>query len=390
MASFAIVLYASRFPVVGDVTVGFIVSLALLPVWIRPALRYRGALALGVTAALAVATGLLLSELTSATHQVSSRDRILQAVVPLAVIGGVGLLLWGRSLMPDWQVAAWFSVGAFLAIRSNAGFLENSWRFGFSFPTICLTLALAWATRRRWVEGVACIVLIGVSAWAGGRSRSAVLVLVLLLLVVQSWKAPRRGRAVAARMGAVLVACAVAAYQFGQAVILEGYLGEAARERSQAQIEQSGSLIVGGRPEMAATVGLVRDTPFGFGLGVQPDMRDVAVAKDALRTIQYDPDNGYVERYMFGNGFELHSVLADLWARYSVGGLLFGIAVLVMVGSGLVVSVAGRTASAVAMFAGLTVLWDLPFSPLTTSIPVIVLGVSLLRTPPKLPGRPPP
>ena len=180
--------------------------------------------------------------------------------------------------------------------------------------------ALAWATRRRWVEGVTCIVLIGVSAWAGGRSRSAVLVLVLLLLVVQSWKAPRHGRAVAARMGAVLVACALAAYQFGQAVILEGYLGEAARERSQAQIEQSGSLIVGGRPEMAATAGLVRDTPFGFGLGVQPDMHDVAVARNALRTIQYTTDNGYVEKYMFGNGFELHSVLADLWARYSVGG----------------------------------------------------------------------
>ena len=34
--------------------------------------------------------------------------------------------------------------------------------------------------------------------------------------------------------------------------------------------------------------------------------------------IGYDPNNGYVEKWMFGHGYALHSTFGDLWAIYGL------------------------------------------------------------------------
>ena len=62
--------------------------------------------------------------------------------------------------------------------------------------------------------------------------------------------------------------------------------------------------------------------------------------------INYDPDNGYVNNFMFGNGIELHSGIGDLWAFMGPVGLVVAASLVGFV-CGLVYFLAGRRANAV-------------------------------------------
>src|SRR3712207_9122030 len=44
--------------------------------------------------------------------------------------------------------------------------------------------------------------------------------------------------------------------------------------------------------------------------------------KAGMAQIGYQPNNGYVETYMFGGQFKLHSVIGDAWAYFGVAGIL--------------------------------------------------------------------
>src|SRR5690606_37117394 len=92
-----------------------------------------------------------------------------------------------------------------------------------------------------------------------------------------------------------------------------GYLGSEAQERTTQQIETSGSLLIGGRPEFAATRHLVESRPEGFGLGVVPAWEDIRTARHGLAEVNVELEPVRL-RYMFGGQFRLHSIAADLWA----------------------------------------------------------------------------
>ena len=51
-------------------------------------------------------------------------------------------------------------------------------------------------------------------------------------------------------------------------------------------------------------------------------MHDVQVAKAGMLHVDYDPENGYVEHFLFGTKIELHSTLGDLWAYAGPAGIL--------------------------------------------------------------------
>ena len=113
---------------------------------------------------------------------------------------------------------------------------------------------------------------------------------------------------------------------------------------------------------MAATVALMRDHFTGYGLGVQPGYHDVLIAKAGFRSITYDPDNRYVDRYMFGTTFELHSVIGDMWPgwvcpassrRSPSAPVIFGI----------VRRVVRREAPGVVLFAAVSMLWNVCSAP---------------------------
>jgi hypothetical protein len=163
--------------------------------------------------------------------------------------------------------------------------------------------------------------------------------------------------------------------------VLEGALGTAAQERSQAQIDASGSVLTGGRPELGAFVALLARQPWGYGSGVLPTTRDVWIAKTGMSALNYDPDNGYVERYLFGNGFEVHSVLGDLWIRFGIIGAIFAVAVVAYCLYSTSSRISTGTASAVLVLLSLQAAWDLAFGPFLSASRGMGLVIALAALP---------
>jgi hypothetical protein len=159
---------------------------------------------------------------------------------------------------------------------------------------------------------------------------------------------------------------------------VEGYLGAAAQDRSVTQINMTGSLILGGRPEMAATLALFAHDPLGFGLGIIPSPTDVTVAKTGMASINYDPNNGYVEKYMFGSQFEVHSVVGDLWALFGIPALALAAVIAVWALRAIVVGITHGRGSALPLFLAVITLWNIFFSPLLTSVATMGLGLGLM------------
>ena len=213
---------------------------------------------------------------------------------------------------------------------------------------------------------MAVVAALGVySVFDGYRSFFAFCVLAATLTVWQM-RPNDEGRERSRWWPAILIAgLLTAGYMLMSTLITAGVLGEAIQERTTEQIEQSGSLLAGGRPEWAATMELVRLKPSGYGVGVIPNLEDVHTAKAGLESINIGL-NQERDRYMFGTEFRLHSILADLWVRYGVVGVALGATILVAIIRSLSFSLAARQASTAAILAALLALWSLFFEPSTT------------------------
>ncbi len=376
-------MLAMRTDLPQGLTVGFAVCCALLPVWF-PLLRlYRGATNFMILGLLAVAAGILLTQLARIDHSVSTSAMLAYSFLMLGLLFGVGLVLWARTLLSDAAVSVWFGIGLLAGISpSSAAFASNPWRFGFSVAVTVVALGLAQLSGKRWVELTALLVLAAASGLTDARSSFAILLLTALLVAWQmrSRSSTRRGSALKALLA--VAAIGVVVFSVGQALILEGFLGQATQERSQAQISASGSLILGGRPELAATTSLMGSNPWGFGSGVHANLHDILIAKSGMISIGYQPDNGYVERYMFGDGFELHSVVGDLWANFGLVGVLFAAFFLFVLLRSLGTRLSQRTASAIFLYLGIKALWNLMFAPLYSSAPLMILlgGLIFVRS----------
>ena len=167
-------------------------------------------------------------------------------------------------------------------------------------------------------------------------------------------------------------------YNLAQLAILRGLFGEETRIRTEEQLETAGSLILGGRPELAATAALMRHNILGLGPGIRANFQEIEAAKTGMLAIAYDPDNGYVENYMFGRGLSLHSVTGDLWARFGLLGLLFVAVVLVLLTHRFGHLLAVRGASALELLLGVYVFWTLFFEPFYSSLTKLILFLGLL------------
>jgi len=362
-------------------TLGALASLALAPVWLRTLGRFRGAWPFTIVVLVAAGGGAFLTVLAEVDHETSDRRMLAAVLLLVNVVLTIGGLLWARTLLGSPMTAAFYGVGMLAVATDGARASENIWRFGFSVPVTVVVLALAWRSGRRWLEVVAALTLGVVSALSGGRSTFAML---LVTAVLVTWSAlPKPASRAASRLRVVLLSAALVAavYQVGQGLILDGYLGEGTQERTAAQINQSGSVLLGARPEMGATIALVPTRPFGFGGGTQPSTEDLLVAKAGMTHLGYDPNNGYVERYMFGSGIELHSVLADLWAAYGLPGVLAAAMVLWFAIRHLTDAIARRTAAGLLVYLCVRTIWDLGFSPLFSSVTLLSLTVALVLPP---------
>lgn len=371
-----VLVVGSWYPVLGGLTAGTVLVLALLPVVVPAALRFRGAGLLLTVGALALANGLALASLAQVDHAVIrsvTRDAALHVV---GIVVGVAAVLWARTVWRDAWVALFFGVGMLVdAVLGPTG--TNAWKFAYGLPVTVVVLAVAWLTRRWLVELGALVLLAGVCAVQDSRSMFGLLLMAATLVLWQALRRRSRRRMSARSLVVMLAVLGAGVYQLGKALALEGALGAAAAERSALQIEQSGSLLVGSRPEMGASFALVEARPWGFGFGVVPNGLDLRAAKGGMAQLGYDPDNGYVHRYMFGRGIELHSVLGDLWAWMGLAGAVLAIVMTVLLVRGLVTGLAGGVASGLVVALTLRCLWDMFFAPVYSSMSIFTLALGL-------------
>jgi hypothetical protein len=159
---------------------------------------------------------------------------------------------------------------------------------------------------------------------------------------------------------------------------MEGILGEEARERSAAQVESGGGLLLGGRPELGATIALLKSKFLGIGLGIQPNWNDIQAGREGMASVGYDPINGYVDNYMFGGAFRLHSIFGELWVTFGILGLALAICFCWHAIAGVAAGPHRYGADALLLTAAIRTLWNLAFSPWLTSIPMVIVLLSLV------------
>lgn len=360
-----------------NIPLGGVIGVALFPLWLSTTARFRLVRTLALLASIALVSGLLLTWAASFDRVTQPSSAIERSAMLVGLLGAAFALLWAREILGTANTSVAFGLGAMLGIIPDLD-AGSTWRFTFSIPVTLLVLALASRSNRLMPQLTVIVILMVVGALNGSRSNTAMLALVGAILVWQRFRtiaAPKRRRAGSLLSLALL---AVAVFLVAQAAILEGYFGEAAQARSEAQIQGSGSIILGGRPEAAAASALIANQPFGMGSGTVAASRDIAIAKAAMADIGYDPHNGYVNRYMFGGGIEVHSLLGDFWIWFGIPGVLVCLALLAIVLLGLDNRLRVGAASALPLYLAARFVWDLAFSPAITSMKLLPLTIALL------------
>ena len=389
IALFAVGLIGLRLNLKSGITSGLVASLALVPVWVPVLKRFAGARLVVGLALTAAVSGLLLVTLAAPPPAINPNVRTNTVALLGGVICGVGVILWARTLVGQRAIGLAFGIGMLAGGALGGGGGGNPWKFIWAVPTAIVLLSLAQrgapgsdgngaGLPHKAREVMVLAVLALASAVFTSRSYLATFVLAALLVLVPLRPGALPRRASWVWVTAMFAAVSAAVYYLATTLLVDGYLGKEAQLRSIQQISESGSLLLGGRPELAATIALMRDHPTGYGAGYVPTPDMVLTAKTGLKGINYNPDNGYVDHYMFGGHVELHSTFGDLWAVYGLAGL--GLAVLLgaVTLRGLSEGIARRTASATLVFLCCWNLWNLVFSPLYSAAPTLTLGIGLL------------
>jgi hypothetical protein len=347
-------------------------------VWAGSLRRYRGALALALLMVAGVVCGLLLTVWSSSTHAVDSRNVVATTFLLLTGAGGLGLFLWARTVLPLSSVTMAFGVGLLVRGVLDAPGSPNVWKFELALPVTIVVLSLL--SRRR--HTIASVVVLGglgaVSLLYDARSGFGFCAIAALLVLWQARPTPRSPHRLRWTGVLALGAAGVAAYFAISGLLVSGTLGSDLQQKTTQQISEGGSLLLGGRPEWTATLALMQQSPLGFGLGVVPNPGDVLTAKTGISVAHIPTATGYVEHYLLGNGFELHSILSDLWSAVGPLGLVLGVVMGLFIIRELATLITQRRASALACFFGVAALWYLPFGPLPSNLNDVIFTLGIL------------
>lgn len=374
-----------RHELTAALSVGDCVALASLPItWtaVRNARRFSLLLVLSV---LAAGTAYIMSLLAESSFAVEAWARRVTTLSLLAVPCAVAVFIWGARRLGVRRAALAVGVGMFLDSLSLLHTSSNPWKFGIGAAVSIMVLSLV-ANRRRLVQIVALLGLSVIFLLSDSRSTLAFLAIILGTVVWQAlaswarWHVPSPRRLAVSQIAVLGVVGAVA--MAGVVVASEsGTLGEDAQNRTIAQSSNSAGLLLSARPELGASWALFRNRPWGYGAGVKPRFEDLWVAKRGMAALGYNPENGYVENFMFGGRIELHSGVMDMWAAASIPGGLLLLLIAGMALAAMMRDLGRLKATPWLFFAALTVVQNVfvgPWTVLPAYLP-IVLGAAALQ-----------
>ena len=269
-AAVAVINAGMRIELGAGVTTGCVLALALLPLWLSTALRYRHfPWLLGLTVA-SVASGVWLTAASSSTYEVSWSLSVQNSALLAASVLGTGLILWLRPVLSEWQIGLLFGLGL-LAEATTVPGLDNPWKYQWAMPVAVLALAGAQALHSRLLGVLALFGLVVVSAALDSRSLTGMFLVAGVVLTVQALPLTDRIRRMGAvRMIVLVGAVGAVAYWLFTRLALNGTLGLATQLRTEEQVLRAGSVLLGGRHEMAATAGLSLHRPMGFSTVPEP------------------------------------------------------------------------------------------------------------------------
>lgn len=366
-------------------SVGDCVALASAPIaWtaVRHARRFSLLLVLSI---LAAGTAYIMSLLAESSFIVEASARRVTTLSLLAVPCAVAAFVWGARRLGVRRAALAVSFGMFLDSLSLLQTSPNPWKFGIGAAVSIMVLSLV-ANRRRLVQIVALLGLGGVFLVSDSRSTLAFLAIILGTVIWQAlaswarWRVPTPRRLAVSQI-AVLGVVGVVAMAGVVAASESGTLGEDAQNRTIAQSSSSSGLLLSARPELGASWALFRNRPWGYGAGVKPRFEDLWVAKRGMAALGYNPENGYVENFMFGGRIELHSGVMDMWAAASIPGALLLLLIAGMALAAMMRDLGRLEATPWLFFAALTVVQNVFIGPWTVLPPYlpIVLGAAVLQ-----------
>lgn len=383
VAGLATALVAVRVQLPLTAPLGLVVALVILPVAVRHVSRYKTVLVFVIVTVMAVVAGILITSAT--TGPTSTSLMIAQSLYLLGLPATLIVLLWSRTVLGTRRMILMFSLGLLANIVLSGIHESNPWKFSFALPLTLFLLSTRHVYGRRFPQLLTAVALAIVCIVFDSRSAAGFLLIAAALTLFQErrvLKDASDGR-VALRWltFAQIIGVAAGAYYLLQAAILEGMLGDEIRARTQSQIDTSGSILAGGRPEMGASAALIGENPWGYGSGALPSPSQILTAKSGMAQLGYDPDNGYVENYMFGGSFEVHSVLGDLWISFGPLGAVVAILAVVMIVRGMVSAMGAGVLATVATYLAIRSLWDFGFSPFYSSVTLMALAIAALAQP---------
>lgn len=364
------------------VSLGLVLVVAATPVWAASAfadkrLRYVLAIVL-----LAIVWGLVL--FSFAPHR-SLAGLASESLGVLSVPLIAGALIWVAKIVGVERMTLYFALGSVLGIPFSGSDQGNAWRFTYSIPITLLLLAWTGRRERLWSQIGVLLVLAAVGMLNDSRSNTGFLLLAAAVILVQRLFQQQGSSRLSRGLGivALVTAFGFALYQAVISAILGGDFGLAAQQRTQAQIDSAGSLLLGGRPELAASFALLMEHPLGVGPGVRASLSDIRLAKQAMWDIGYDPNNGYVGRYMFGSGYEVHSTMGDMWLRFGLAGAVLVLVLAWLNVAALMNGLVRGMATGLFVYLVIRSFWDLAVSPFSSAAELMPLVLALALMSPR-------
>lgn len=356
-------------------TTAILAGLVLAPVWIPEVQHYRHARLIAVLTALTLLSGALLYLLAPRVQSPRAAQESVFALLGAAC--SVGLLLWARRVLPMLLLGSILGSALLLEGALGVSGSANPWKYQLSIPITLIVLSIT-SRPRSVIWPIGALLALGALGIATNSRSYFGFCLLAILLVLWQARPTDVNKRVGIWMSVGMAALAVIIFSsLASSILSEGYLGEDSQQRTVEQIQRSGSLLAGGRPEWFATAELMREQPYGFGPGAIPTTADVWLAKEGLLPVGITTDNGYVDNYLFGGVFKLHSVIADLWAGYGIPGLVLGIALFGVIVAALARGLRDNSVPAASIFMGTMALWFLPFGPISSNLGDVSIGLGL-------------